>query len=269
MVRSLWFIHLKIAVTKCCLRVSANASYQKAEEEIEALTGIKIGHTTLHRLVGRSEFSVPDAKQVVTEVSVDGGKVRLRSQPQVGCQWPEYKALRLQGIYYNAAFQDNLSLIDWVNSQKPAHSLVCLWDGHDGVWKLIDELAPGGARSEILNWYHLKENLYKVAGSIKRLKQAESYLWHGQVNQAIALFTNCRLRQAQNFINYLNKHRHRLINYQLYQSESLCSIGSGAVESAIKQVDQRLKLSGAQWQPTHVNQMLQLRCSYLNGLLAI
>ena len=82
-------------LAKCCLRVSANASYQKAEEEIRALTGIKMGHTTLHRLVGRTEFSVPDAKQVVTEVSVDGGKVRLRSQPQVGCQWLEYKALRL------------------------------------------------------------------------------------------------------------------------------------------------------------------------------
>jgi hypothetical protein len=58
---------------KCCLRVSANESYQKAEEEIEALTGIKVGHTTLHRLVERAEFSPPDAKSAITEVSVDGG----------------------------------------------------------------------------------------------------------------------------------------------------------------------------------------------------
>ena len=34
---------------KCCLRVSANESYQNAEAEIEALTGMKVGHTTLHR----------------------------------------------------------------------------------------------------------------------------------------------------------------------------------------------------------------------------
>jgi len=26
---------------------------------------------------------------------------------------------------------------------------------------------------EILDWYHLKENLYKVGGSLKRLTQAE------------------------------------------------------------------------------------------------
>ena len=31
---------------KCCLRLSANESYQKAEIEIEALTGVKVGHST-------------------------------------------------------------------------------------------------------------------------------------------------------------------------------------------------------------------------------
>jgi hypothetical protein len=40
-----------------------------------------------------------------------------------------------------------------------------------------------------------------------------------------------------------------------------------AVESAVKQLDRRLKLSGAQWKPENVNQVLALRCSYLNGFL--
>jgi hypothetical protein len=48
-----------------------------------------------------------------------------------------------------------------------------------------------------------------------------------------------------------------------------CSIGSGTVESAVKQIDRRLKISGSQWKPENVNQILQLRCAYLNGLLAI
>ncbi len=59
----------------------------------------------------------------------------------------------------------------------------------------------------------------------------------------------------------------RIINYQRVQAEELCSIGSGAVESAIKQLDLRLKLVGAQWNKHNVNQMLQLRCTYLNGQL--
>ena len=256
-------------LSKCCLRLSANESYQNAEAEIEALTGMKVGHTTLHRLVERAEFSLPDAKQSVTEVSVDGGKVRLRDYETEGSDWLEYKAVRLQGIYYNAAFQDNLFLIDWVNAQHLVNPLVCLGDGHDGVWKLIKELATPEARSDILDWYHLSENLYKVGGSLKRLKQAESYLWQGQVDEAIALFTDCRKKQAANFIEYLNKHRHRIINYEYYQAEQISSIGSGAVESAIKQIDLRLKLVGAQWKSDNVNQMLQLRCAYLNGQLAI
>ncbi|WP_216670714.1 hypothetical protein [Microcoleus asticus] len=33
------------------------------------------------------------------------------------------------------------------------------------------------------------ENLQKVGGSIKRLKQAEAYLWKGNVESEAALFT--------------------------------------------------------------------------------
>ena len=164
---------------KCCLRVSANESYQRAEAEIEALTGIKVGHTTLHRLVERAEFSPADAKSAVTEVSVDGGKVRLRKETAIGSQWLEYKAVRLQGVYYNAAFTNHQFLIDWINSQKRVNPLICLGDGHSGVWKLTSELATPQTRLEILDWYHLCENLYKVGGSLKLLKQAKSYLWQG------------------------------------------------------------------------------------------
>lgn len=63
---------------KSCLRLSANESYQSADQEIEDLTGIKVGHTTQERLVNRQEFPEPLAKQVVSEVNVDWGKVRLR-----------------------------------------------------------------------------------------------------------------------------------------------------------------------------------------------
>jgi len=87
---------------KCCLRIAANESYKNAEEELAILTGIEVGHSTLHRLVQRTEFSPPDAKQTVTELSVDGGKVRVRTEPGQSCEWLEYKAIRLQEIYYNA-----------------------------------------------------------------------------------------------------------------------------------------------------------------------
>ncbi len=55
------------------------------------------------------------------------------------------------------------------------------------------------------------------------------------------------LKLALNFCVYLEKHRHRIVNYQYYQAKQICSIGSGAIESTVKQIDRRTKISGAQW----------------------
>lgn len=84
----------------------------------------------------------------------------------------------------------------------------------------------------------------------------------------MALFANHRRKQARNFEAYLSTHQARIINSGVYQSEQLCSIGSGAVESAVKQIGRRLQISGAHWNTASVNAMLNLRCAYLNGQLA-
>jgi hypothetical protein len=57
------------------LRLSAKELYQKAEVEIEALTGVKVGHRTQQKLVVEQDWELPQAKQAISEVSVDGGKV--------------------------------------------------------------------------------------------------------------------------------------------------------------------------------------------------
>ena len=254
---------------KACLRLSANESFQDAEADIAALTGIAVGHSTQQRLVGRQSFELPEAKQGVSEISIDGGKVRLRHLKDTDSPWRDYKAVRLEGIYYAAFYQDNDSLVDYVNAQRLLSPVVCLGDGHDGVWNLYRDIATSESRSEILDWYHLKENLYKVGGSLKRLAEAESLLWHGQVEAVKALFADFRRKQARNFEAYLTKHRTRIVNYAYCQAEQLCSIGSGAVESAVKQIDRRTKISGAQWKQENVPQVLAHRCAYLNDLVTL
>ena len=253
---------------KACLRLSANESFQDAEADIRALTGIAVGHSTQQRLVGRQSFEYPDPKQKVSEISIDGGKVCLRDLKDKGSAWQDYKAVRINGIYYGAFYQDNASLTDYLNSQRLVAPVVCLGDGHDGVWNLFRDIATPQTRCEILDWYHLKENLCKVGGSLQRLAQAESLLWTGQVEAAKALFADCHRKQARNFEAYVTKHRHRIVNYKDFQAEQICSIGSGAVESAVKQIGHRLKISGARWKMASVNAMLRLRCAYLNGQLA-
>jgi len=253
----------------CCVRSSANVSYENAALDVEFFTGIRIPAKTQQRLVHRQEFSLPVLIKEVKEVSVDGGKVRLRTPVGEICVWRDYKGVRLHGQATLAEFQDNATLIDWVVSQPLASPLTCIGDGHDGIWNIIKQLAPIDQRREILDWYHLRENLYKVGGSLKRLHKAEALLWRGQVDAAIELFRNCLLKQAHNFCKYLTKHRHRIVNYEYFQAEQICSIGSGAVESAVKQIDRRLQISGAQWKQENVPQVLGHRCAYLNGLITI
>lgn len=251
------------------MTLSAQASFAQAQRDIELLVGVRVGHSTQHALVQRQELNLPECKQALAEVCVDGGKVRLRTPPGDACEWRDYTAVRLSGIYYGARFRDPVTLHDWVNSQPLSTPLVCLGDGHAGVWKFIEHIATRDGRWEILDWYHLKENLYKVEGSLKRLEQVQFDLWQGRLQDAMAQFETHTGQQARNFMAYLERHRHRIVNYAYVQAEQIASIGSGAVESAIKQIAHRMKLSGAQWDTGRVNAMLNVRCAYLNGAYAL
>lgn len=103
----------------------------------------------------------------------------------------------------------------------------------------------------------------------------ESFV-NAEKDLAIALFNDFPKKQASNFQNYLRKHRFRIPDYQLYQELGIC-IGSGSVESWIKQIGSRVKIVGArreasplgQWNPKNVSQMLRLRCAYLNQDIAL
>jgi hypothetical protein len=142
----------------------------------------------------------------------------------------------------------------------------CLSDGHAGIWSLYEQMPLEQEHLEILDWFHLKQNLIRVGGSLKRLYQAEALLWQGKVDQTIDLFQALRSESVRKFCAYLQTHRSRIPNYDYYQSDGI-PIGSGPAESWIKQIDQRLQLTGAQWLPRNVPQMLALRCRYLSDQL--
>jgi hypothetical protein len=253
----------------CCLHLSANVSYQNAATEVAFLTGIAVSASTQQRLVQGYEFATPSVspESPITEVAVDGGKVRMRTPEGEESCWRDYKAVVSdQGMVAN--FQNNGALIDWTNQQPHSIPLTCLGDGHDGIWNIIQQIASETERREVLDWYHLNENLHKVGGSLKRLDLAQKLLWQGKVDETIALFTDLKLKQAQNFCNYLRKHQHRIVNYDYYQAEGICSIGSGMVESGIKQIDRRIQISGAQWKAENVPQVLAHRAAYINGIIS-
>ena len=73
---------------------------------------------------------------------------------------------------------------------------------------------------------------------------------------------------VQRFRGYLDRHTGRIPNYRYYQMEGL-PIGSGPVESLVKQIDARLQVTGAQWNTESLPQVLRLRCAYLNEQLDV
>lgn len=247
--------------------MSANASYQRAEEDIQQLTGVRISHSTLQRLTQRQEWQEMELAEPIEELSLDGGMVRLRTVQGQVCEWREYKALSVHGQANVAFYKENDELVRWVNAQSFADSFTCIGDGHEGVWKIVAQLGEEAHRLEVLDWYHLMENAHKVKAPPEVLEEVEGLLWTGQSREAVRYLREHHCPGATAFINYLLHHLSRLIDYGAWQQEGH-SIGSGQVESLVKQIALRVKLPGAQWSVDNVPKILKHRCAYLNGQLA-
>ena len=193
---------------------------------------MEVSHSSQQRYVQRHDFPEVVVSEPIEEVSLDGGKVRLRTAKGLTSEWKDYKAVTLHGQAVAAYFLDNPALINWVNQQPLAEIISCLGDG----------------------------------GSLRRLEKAEKLLWEGDVEKVVSLFSDCKFKRATNFVDYITKHRTRIPEYGYLQQLGL-TIGSGSVESSIKQIGRRIKISGAQWKKENVAQVLKHRCSYLNGYL--
>lgn len=249
--------------------MGAKASFVQASRDVELLTGVKVSAKSVERIVARNPIEVPGPDDPVSEIALDGGMVRLVTPQGEPSEWRQYKALRLNGNGLGMAwFDDNEALLGWLGCLSWASVVFCLGDGHSGIWSLYQQMQTRAERDEVLDWYHLMENLAKVGGSLQRLQLARTLLWQGKVEETITLFKGLKSQQAKRFRAYLERHCSRIVNYDYYQQEGL-PIGSGPVESLIKQIDARVQVTGAQWQPQNVPQMLALRCAYLNNQLSL
>lgn len=164
----------------CCLRSSANVSYQHAEEDMEMFTGIRVSAKTQQRLVHRQTFDSPKAEQPVEELSVDGG---AHSHPH--SPWGKIAPgkntrrciSRMQRLGRSSKIMSPCQ--SWVNTQPLASPVTCLGDGHDGVWNIIVEITPNGERREILDWYQMIENLHLCGRVIETVEASWSFAMSG------------------------------------------------------------------------------------------
>ena len=121
------------------------------------------------------------------------------------------------GVVY---YQANDQLCQWATALPFAAMLYCLGDGHPGIWGVYVQMQLSNPHQEILDWYHLNENLYKIGGSLNRLHEAEALLWPGKVDPTTALLSPLKQPQAhnfcdsRNFCDYLRTHQQRIPNYE-------------------------------------------------------
>jgi hypothetical protein len=87
-----------------------------------------VSRGTQQRLVQRQSFELPIAENPVEELSMDGGKVRIRTTQGEPCRWQDYKAVNWHGAYSEAFFHSNERLVEWVNQQPLATPVTCLGD---------------------------------------------------------------------------------------------------------------------------------------------
>ncbi len=147
---------------KCCLLLSANGSYARAEEDIEVLTGVQVSHSKQQRLVHQVKMPEPIATEWIESIAIDGGKIRIRTPEGEASVWRDYKAVNLDTKVVGGFFQENEELVSWVNQQPLPEIFSCLGDGHDGIWNLFAKIGSDEQRCETLDWYHLVENLWKT-----------------------------------------------------------------------------------------------------------
>jgi hypothetical protein len=151
-----------------------------------------------------------------------------------------------------------------------AEEVVLVGDGGNWVWPLLNDLVPLWRRSvQVLDWYHLTENLAKAVRAVWGedfndlvFKQLKNLAWQGQADAlldhleqlATQAGSEAGSHEVTRVANYVRGHRERL-NYRWRDLDGY-QVGSGQVESRCKQLGLRIKGCGMDWSEAGLNAVL-------------
>jgi hypothetical protein len=139
-------------------------------------------------------------------------------------------------------------------------------DGAEWIWNLVNDYFPDSI--QILDWYHATQHLAQAASALYPADEDRAKRWftgacHDLYQGAIHRIT-LRLDHAglSEHARYFHHHKRRM-QYQAF-SEDGYPIGSGTVESGIKQFKQRLAGPGMRWSRSGAKHMLTIRSAVLS-----
>lgn len=238
---------------------------------------------------------LPDAQHDHTQrkaLSLDGGMVNIRGEG-----WRELKVgavfnveTRLQrnlqthqleemahgvDVHYTAvlgskaAFTPALWALAVQHELPTAKERAVIGDGAAWVWNVAEDVCPDGR--QIVDWFHAVHHLAEAAWGLypnetdnpKRtqwLKTCKDHLYLGRIHKIIAA-----LHQAgrDDLAGYFEHHQRRM-QYLAFR-EAGFPIGSGTIESGVKQFKQRLTGTGMRWNANNADRMLVIRAAVLNN----
>jgi hypothetical protein len=158
-----------------------------------------------------------------------------------------------------------------------AEKVIILGDGAKWIWGIADEHFSGAI--QIVDLYHAREHLAKVAKLVYGVKNKKSEEWNsirrddldaGDVEAVVAAMGRLRPRdktvqeEIEKEMEYFQGNAERM-RYADFRSKGLF-VGSGVIEAGCKTIiGQRLKLSGMHWTVRGANDIIALRCLQLSG----
>jgi hypothetical protein len=140
-------------------------------------------------------------------------------------------------------------------------------DGAEWIWNLVADYFPDSI--QIIDWYHATQHLASAAQALfpQDEKKAQTWfkdrledLFQGHVARII---TPLEQQGLSDETHYFRVHQRRM-QYQEFQERGY-PIGSGTVESGVKQFKVRLTGPGMRWSRPGADRMLVIRAAVLQG----
>lgn len=150
-----------------------------------------------------------------------------------------------------------------------AHNRSVVADGAVWIWEVAEDVCPDG--QQVVDWFHAVEHLSQAAHALypnpddtaqcnRWLKTHKHHLYTGHIHTIIAALHQ---RDRADLALYFERHQRRM-QYLEFRENGL-PIGSGTVESGVKQYKQRLCGTGMRWNSDHAQRMLVIRSASLSN----
>jgi hypothetical protein len=138
-------------------------------------------------------------------------------------------------------------------------------DGAQWIWRVSADLFPDSV--EIVDWCHACEHLASAAHAVHPGNESSAQRWYrrrckelykGEIHKITLRLDTAGLPEHS---HYFHTHRRRM-QYQTCVEEGY-PVGSGTVESAIKQYKHRLTGPGMRWSRPGAQEMLVIRSAVM------